>query len=87
VQVSDANARGVSEVFGANERFAAKTRKHQAHQLGAGRFYGKTRGEGSCGVEIIYSAGLAIGMKKFLNRIPHCRGHCVNYAPAGREKK
>src|SRR5262245_18721615 len=87
VQMSDTNARGVSEIFGAHERFTAKTGKHQAHQLGARRFDGQPRGEGSSGGEIVYSASLAIGMKQFLNCVPHRRGHRVKYAPAEREKK
>ena len=87
VQMSDANARGVGEIFGAHERFTAKTGKHQAHQLGASRFDGQTRGEGSGGGEIIYPAGLAISLKQFLNCVPRRRGHQTNYAPAEREKK
>src|SRR5262245_14975997 len=85
--MSDANARGVGEIFGAHERFTAKAGKHQAHQLGASRFDGQTRGEGSGSGEIIYSAGLAIGMKQFLNCVPCRRGHQTNYAPTEREKK
>ena len=38
--MSDANARGIGEIFGAHERFTAETGKHQAHQLGASRFDG-----------------------------------------------
>src|SRR5262245_36733888 len=53
VQMSDANARGISKVFRANERFTAKTGEHQAHQLGASGFDRETRGEGSCRSEII----------------------------------
>ena len=85
--MSDANARRVGEIFGAHERFTAKTGKHQAHQLGASCFNGQTRGEGSCGGEIIYPAGLAISLKQFLNCIPCRGGHRTNYAPAEREKK
>ena len=85
--MSDANARGVGEIFGAHERFTAKTGKHQAHQLGASRFDGQTRGKGSGSGEIIYPAGLAISLKQFLNCVPRRGGHQTNYAPAEREKK
>src|SRR4030095_16775995 len=87
VQMSDANARRVRQIFGAHERFAAETGEHQTHQLGACCFNGQTRGEVRRGGEIIYSAGLAISLKQFLNCVPRRGGHQTKYAPAEREKK
>ena len=87
MQMPDANTRGVSEIFGAYQRFAAKTGKHQAHQLGARCFDRQTRWKAGGGGEIVYPAGFPIGLKQFLNCVPCRSGHHMKYAPAGREKK
>src|SRR5207247_2067787 len=73
--MSDANTCGVSQIFGAHQRFTAKTGEHQAHQLGAGCLDGETRRERGGGIEIIYAAGFAIGLKQFLNRVAVRRSH------------
>ena len=73
----DANACRIREVFGAHQCFAAKTGKHQAHQLGTGCFDGETRGKRGGGGQIIYSTGLPVGLQQFFNRVP-CHGHQTN---------
>jgi len=81
--MSDANARGVGQIFRAYQCFAAKTGEHQAHQFGAGCFDGEARGQRGGGIEIIYAAGFAIGLKQFLNRVAVRRSHRLKYAPGG----
>ena len=60
VQMSDANAGGVCQVFGVHQRFAAKTGKHEAHQLRARRFDGQTRGKAGGRGQVIDSASFSI---------------------------
>ena|SRR5215469_7477746 len=85
--MSDSNAGRVGQIFGVQQRFAAKTGKHQAHQLRARRFDGKTRRKAGRGSEIINAASFSIRLKQFLNCVPRCHSHLMKYAPAGREKK
>ena len=77
-QMSNANPSGIGQIIRAHQGFAAKTGEHQAHQLGAGRFYSETRGESGGGVQIIDAAGFAIGLKQFLNCVAVRRVHCRN---------
>ena len=42
VQIPDASARCIDQVFGAHQRLTAETWEHQAHQLRARRFDGET---------------------------------------------
>ena len=85
--MSDANTCGVSQIFGAHQRFTAKTGEHQAHQLGAGCLDGETRRERGGGIEIIYAAGFAIGLKQFLNRLAVRRVHRRNMRPLPAQRK
>ena len=85
--MSDANAGGIGQIFGVHQRFAAKTGKHQAHQLRARRFDGQTRREAGGRGQIIDAASFSIRLEQFLNCVPRCRSHQIKYAPAGGEKK
>src|SRR5215471_7580906 len=78
--MSDANASGIGQVFGAHERLAAKPGEHQAHQLGAGRFDGETRRQRGRGSEIIYAACFTVSLQQFLNRVAVRRIHREKYA-------
>jgi len=82
VQISNVSARGIGQIFGVEQRLAAKTGKHQAHQLGASRFDREARRKSGGGGEIVYATGFAICLKQFLNRVVVRRIHRTKYAPA-----
>src|SRR5438477_7796715 len=85
--MSDADACGVGQILRVHQRFAAKTGKHQAHQLRARRFDGQTRREAGGRSQIIDSASFSISLKQFLNCITRRSSHRPNMRPLEWKKR
>ena len=84
VQISDSSASCLGQIFGTHQRLAAKSRKHQAHQLGASGLDGQARWQGGGSVEVIYTASFAVSLKQVGDCMVHVRIHHRNYATAWR---
>jgi hypothetical protein len=67
LQSSHADARDFRQIFRADERFASKTGKHQAHQIAAGILDRQARWQRSRGIEIIDAARLSVSLQQLLD--------------------
>ena len=66
----------LGQIFRAHDLFAAKSGKHQAHQIGAGRFNGEARGKRGGSIEIINAPGLAVGLQQLVDCVVLALVHC-----------
>src|SRR5206468_3726193 len=87
VQISYASASDIGQIFRADQRLAAKARKHQAHQFSTRCLDRQARGECGSSVEVVDAPGFAIGLKQFVDRIAVRRVHLRKYAPPSTKAK